>query len=60
MSQRVEGGGDGGGGRGGGGESPVRHNPQDGGWGAWSGWGPCSRTCGTGVAFRTRKCDNPP
>lgn len=42
------------------GESPVRHNPQDGGWGPWSHWGPCSRTCGTGVAFRTRACDHPP
>lgn len=41
------------------GESPVRHNPRDGGWNDWGSWGPCSRTCGVGVAFRTRQCDNP-
>ncbi|XP_069055393.1 A disintegrin and metalloproteinase with thrombospondin motifs 2 [Pleurodeles waltl] len=32
---------------------------QDGNWGAWSGFGSCSRTCGTGVKYRTRQCDNP-
>ncbi|XP_068213215.1 A disintegrin and metalloproteinase with thrombospondin motifs 3-like [Palaemon carinicauda] len=42
------------------GQTPVRHNPQDGGWSEWSGWGPCSKTCGTGVSFKTRACDNPP
>ncbi|CAL4063966.1 unnamed protein product, partial [Meganyctiphanes norvegica] len=41
-------------------DSPVRHNPQHGDWGPWSSWGPCSRTCGTGVSFRIRKCDDPP
>ena len=40
-------------------DSPVRHNPQHGGWSEWTEWGPCSRTCGTGAAFRTRVCDNP-
>ncbi|XP_051834688.1 A disintegrin and metalloproteinase with thrombospondin motifs 2 isoform X1 [Antechinus flavipes] len=32
---------------------------RDGNWGAWSKFGSCSRTCGTGVKFRTRQCDNP-
>ncbi|KAG2455697.1 A disintegrin and metalloproteinase with thrombospondin motifs 2-like [Polypterus senegalus] len=32
---------------------------QDGNWGMWSKFGSCSRSCGTGVRFRTRQCDNP-
>nr|XP_040016674.1 A disintegrin and metalloproteinase with thrombospondin motifs 17 isoform X3 [Gasterosteus aculeatus aculeatus] len=32
----------------------------DGDWSPWSQWSVCSRTCGTGVHFRQRKCDNPP
>ncbi|XP_076856972.1 A disintegrin and metalloproteinase with thrombospondin motifs 3 isoform X2 [Brachyhypopomus gauderio] len=32
---------------------------QDGAWGAWTKYGPCSRSCGTGIRFRTRQCNNP-
>uniref|UniRef100_A0A3P8ZUA4 ADAM metallopeptidase with thrombospondin type 1 motif, 3 n=1 Tax=Esox lucius TaxID=8010 RepID=A0A3P8ZUA4_ESOLU len=32
---------------------------QDGSWGSWTKYGSCSRSCGTGVRFRTRQCNNP-
>ena len=28
-------------------------------WSVWNSWSPCSRTCGTGVATRTRTCHLP-
>ncbi|CAL1572512.1 unnamed protein product [Knipowitschia caucasica] len=28
-------------------------------WGKWAEFGPCSRSCRSGVQFRTRTCDNP-
>lgn len=39
------------------GERPEITN---GGWGAWSSWSRCSRTCGSGVAYAVRKCNQPP
>lgn len=39
------------------GESPEAINGQ---WGVWSSWSQCSRSCGAGVAFSERHCDNPP
>ncbi|XP_024943397.1 A disintegrin and metalloproteinase with thrombospondin motifs 3 [Cephus cinctus] len=38
---------------------PVVHNARDGGWGPWGEWAKCSRTCGIGVQFRSRKCNKP-
>ncbi|XP_012712744.2 A disintegrin and metalloproteinase with thrombospondin motifs 1 [Fundulus heteroclitus] len=33
--------------------------PVNGGWGMWGPWGDCSRTCGGGVQYSFRSCDNP-
>ena len=32
----------------------------DGNWGAWSSYGKCSTTCGSGTQMRRRNCDRPP
>ena len=34
--------------------------PGHGNWGAWGALGECSVTCGEGVRYKTRSCDNPP
>lgn len=31
----------------------------DGGWGDWSQWSACSKTCGSGEKTRSRQCDSP-
>ncbi|XP_075398510.1 A disintegrin and metalloproteinase with thrombospondin motifs 1 [Tenrec ecaudatus] len=33
--------------------------PVHGSWGLWGPWGECSRTCGGGVQYTMRECDNP-
>lgn len=35
------------------------HTPVHGSWGPWGPWGECSRTCGGGVQYTMRECDNP-
>lgn len=34
--------------------------PEQGGWGQWGAWQPCSVTCGKGIIRRERPCNNPP
>ncbi|XP_013411296.1 uncharacterized protein LOC106174328 isoform X10 [Lingula anatina] len=38
----------------------LRTCPVDGNWGGWTPWSNCSRTCGGGVRFKSRECNNPP
>ncbi|KAG8434719.1 hypothetical protein GDO86_012898 [Hymenochirus boettgeri] len=33
--------------------------PVDGNWGSWGEWGECSRSCGGGVRFSYRECNDP-
>ncbi|KAJ1175047.1 hypothetical protein NDU88_000338 [Pleurodeles waltl] len=41
-------------------EDVVKPKPAvDGNWGPWSAWGECSRTCGGGVHFSFRDCNDP-
>nr|XP_015217022.1 PREDICTED: A disintegrin and metalloproteinase with thrombospondin motifs 1 [Lepisosteus oculatus] len=40
-------------------EAAHFQTPVNGGWGAWGPWGDCSRTCGGGVQYSFRDCDNP-
>ncbi|XP_062605264.1 A disintegrin and metalloproteinase with thrombospondin motifs 14-like [Saccostrea cucullata] len=32
---------------------------REGGWSQWGSWTGCTRTCGRGINYRIRKCDNP-
>ncbi|XP_053163301.1 A disintegrin and metalloproteinase with thrombospondin motifs 1 [Hemicordylus capensis] len=40
-------------------KTDKKHAPIHGGWGSWGLWGDCSRTCGGGVQYSMRECDNP-
>ncbi|PSN56829.1 hypothetical protein C0J52_08265 [Blattella germanica] len=40
---------------------PIGERPEavNGGWGDWNTWSECSRTCGGGIMFSERECNNP-
>jgi hypothetical protein len=40
---------------------PIEDLPDrvDGGWGNWTGWSNCSKTCGAGIAKQLRQCNHP-
>ncbi|XP_077368504.1 A disintegrin and metalloproteinase with thrombospondin motifs 1 [Festucalex cinctus] len=40
-------------------QASKHQTPINGGWGVWGPWGDCSRTCGGGVQYSFRSCDNP-
>lgn len=42
-------------------KTDMKHfaTPVHGSWGPWGPWGDCSRTCGGGVQYTMRECDNP-
>ncbi|TKS66324.1 disintegrin and metalloproteinase with thrombospondin motifs 1 [Collichthys lucidus] len=40
-------------------QAAKHQTPVNGGWGVWGPWGDCSRTCGGGVQYSFRSCDNP-
>nr|XP_055062238.1 A disintegrin and metalloproteinase with thrombospondin motifs 1 [Misgurnus anguillicaudatus]XP_055062239.1 A disintegrin and metalloproteinase with thrombospondin motifs 1 [Misgurnus anguillicaudatus] len=40
-------------------EAAKFQTPVNGGWGSWGPWGDCSRSCGGGVQYSFRDCDNP-
>ncbi|KAJ1119609.1 hypothetical protein NDU88_007794 [Pleurodeles waltl] len=40
-------------------DKKLYDTPVHGNWGSWGGWGECSRTCGGGVQYSIRECDNP-
>uniref|UniRef100_A0A8C5I5P3 Peptidase M12B domain-containing protein n=1 Tax=Gouania willdenowi TaxID=441366 RepID=A0A8C5I5P3_GOUWI len=40
-------------------QAAKHQTPVNGAWGLWGPWGDCSRTCGGGVQFSFRSCDNP-
>lgn len=40
-------------------KSGQRPETVDGDWGSWGPWSPCTRTCGRGISYALRECNNP-